>query len=581
MRIVTFILFICVLKAKVFAQAPLVKWGDELAHGRMDKVFPISNGQFIAIKTDGSFLEEITSNYTTRISVFQDAKEIKTIELTKEFRGNKLRYEGITRLQNKLVVFFSQKEKNRCTVYQQIFSESLEPTALVEIMAYDEPKAFIAENDIYVIESENNRFVSVFFTMEDFKKDALSFGYVVLSDSTTHFYSGKQQVAMDPNQLTFGAHLLSNTGELFLSFNEKESPSRKKRMSNLLSNLRIGPFSVNPFGTPYVLEQMDDVDAIKKIHVYKCAQNQVTTLSHTLGITTINPYKMFADSSGNLVLVGSFMRFKNNKKINRSELSMNGMFSIGLDLQNWRITQEKYVDVPLNVYTYGLSDRKKNRMETSYSQGNLLPKLYDYRWKNATVLPNGDVVGHLEQIIRNVTYTSTNNSFGMGYGTTIGGYSPYASTTANVTYYFKDVLIFCMKPDGTFRWMKKVQKIQASTSYDAAYVSCFSFVNNQKYAILFSDNAKNYANNGVFLSDKKVHSNPFLAKNNIVSIVQIDMLSGETKREQFLPKIDELGAYVTRDFSYNPMNQTLFLVLNTGILGNKIRLGSLQINAIR
>jgi hypothetical protein len=254
---------------------------------------------------------------------------------------------------------------------------------------------------------------------------------------------------------------------------------------------------------------------------------------------------------------------------------MNGLFSLQVDSRNWRITQEKYVDIPLNVYTYGLNDRKKNRIETNYAQGKLLPKLYDFKWKNAVILPNGDIVGHLEQTVRNVTYTTYNN--GIGYGTGMGGYSPYSNTTANVTYYFKDILVFCIKPDGYVRWMKKIQKSQASSTYDGDYVSCYSFLTNKKYTLLFSDNAKNYADNGVFMSDKKVHSNPIFAKNNIISSVTIDMQTGETKREQFLPKTPVEGNYMPRDFHYNPSNQTLLLLLNIGTLGHKIRCGSMEI----
>ena len=249
---------------------------------------------------------------------------------------------------------------------------------------------------------------------------------------------------------------------------------------------------------------------------------------------------------------------------------------VNQDLQNSRVIQEKYEDFALNVYTYGLNDSKKNRIENKYAQGKLLPKLYDFKWKNAVILPNGDIVGHLEQTVRNVTYTTYNNGF--GYGTGMGGYSPYSNTTANVTYYFKDIIVYCLKADGTVRWMKKIQKSQASSSYDGAYVSCFSFLTNNQYSILFTDNAKNYADNGVFITNKQVHSNPIFAKNNIVSRVSMDLFSGETKREQFLAKPSQEGNYIPRDFKYDTENHTLLLMLNAGTFGGKIRFGSILVN---
>ncbi len=578
MKIIFLVFSLFFLSTRIIAQGVQVKWGEELSQSRFDAIIPTQNGNFIATNMEGSFLEEITSNYTVTISLIQDLKIAKTIELPKEIAGNKLRYEGITRINHQIVVFYSLKENNTCRLYRQSFSGSLVPSPIVEIFHYEQPKAFISENDIYVVEEANNKFGAVFYTSEDFKKKEMSFGYVILNDSLSIFSKGEQRIPEDANQLSFGTYLLSPTGELFLSFNEKFSATRKKIKNNLLSNVRFGPFSLFPSETQFNLDHVDDFDAIQKIHLYKCGTNLITVLSHKLAITTINKYSMLINTEDNLMFVGSFLRVKQDKIVNRSDLSMNGLFSLQVDSQNWRITQEKYVDIPLNVYTYGLNDRKKNRVENKYAQGKLLPKLYDFNWKNAVILPNGDIVGHLEQTVRNVTYTTYNNGF--GYGTGMGGYSPYSTTTANVTYYFKDIIVYCLKADGTVRWMKKIQKSQASSSYDGDYVSCYSFLTNKNYTLLFSDNAKNYADNGVFMSDKKIHSNPIFAKNNIVSTVSMDMQSGETIREQFLPKTSVEGKYVPRDFRYNPSNQTLLLLLNSGTLGNKIRCGSLEIKSL-
>ena len=578
MKIIFLVFSLFFLSTRIIAQGVQVKWGEELSQSRFDAIIPTQNGNFIATKMEGSFLEEITSNYTVTISLIQDLKIAKTVELPKEIAGNKLRYEGITRINHQIVVFYSLKENNTCRLYRQSFSGSFVPSPIVEIFHFEQPKAFISENDIYVVEEANNKFGAVFYTSEDFKKKEMSFGYVVLNDSLSIFSKGEQRIPEDANQLSFGTYLLSPTGELFLSFNEKFSATRKKIKNNLLSNVRFGPFSLFPSETQFNLDHVDDFDAIQKIHLYKCGTNLITVLSHKLAITTINKYSMLINTEDNLMFIGSFLRVKQDKIVNRSDLSMNGLFSLQVDSQNWRITQEKYVDIPLNVYTYGLNDRKKNRVENKYAQGKLLPKLYDFKWKNAVILPNGDIVGHLEQTVRNVTYTTYNNGF--GYGTGMGGYSPYSTTTANVTYYFKDIIVYCLKADGTVRWMKKIQKSQASSSYDGDYVSCYSFLTNKNYTLLFSDNAKNYADNGVFMSDKKIHSNPIFAKNNIVSTVSMDMQSGETIREQFLPKTSVEGKYVPRDFRYNPSNQTLLLLLNSGTLGNKIRCGSLEIKSL-
>ena len=560
------------------AQETKLKWGPEIPEGRFDEIMEAPNGDYYASRTYGSFLEELTNNYTTSISILKNLAVQKTVTLAKEWKGNKLRYEGMTRVSNQLLVFYSTTENNVGYILHQAYSEELEPSPLVVTTSFEQAKNYYIENDIYLVHAKNNLFGGIIYTIEDSKKKEMSFGYVILNDSITVHAKGEQRIPMDANQVSFGSYTLGDKGELCIAYNVKVSPTRKKLKNSILSNFRIGPFSILPIENQYNIGNLDDLDAIQSLLIYRCEKNQITNLTHKLAKTTINAYKMRINSDGNLLLFGTFLRTKQDKMINRSELSMNGIFTIQVDLVNRRITQEKFEDIPLNIYTYGLSDRKKNRIENNYAQGKLLPKLYDYTWKNATSLPNGDIVGHLEQIVRNVTYTTYNNGYGMGYGTGMGGYSPYANTTANVTYYFKDVLVFCLKSDGSMRWMKKIQKIQASSSYDGAFVSCFSYVTDKQYGILFSDNAKNYAENGIFMTNKKIHSNPIFAKNNILSRVTIDLQTGETKRAQFLAKVTPEGSYMPRDFHYNPTNNNLLLLLNVGGLGTKIKCGSLVLD---
>lgn len=571
--VLIFVLFL--LHTTILAQEPKLTWGPDIAEGRFDEIIDAPNGNYYASRTSGSFLDELTNNYSTNISYIQNLAVQKTVTLAKDWKGNKLHYEGMYCMRNQLVVFYSTTENNQGYILHQVYSETLEPSPLVVSTSFEKTKNYYIENDIYIVHAKNNLFGGVIYTMEDSKKKEMSFGYVILNDSIAVHAKGEQRIPMDANQVSFGSYTLSDKGELYIAYNVKVSPSRKKLKNSILSNFRIGPFSMLPIENQYNIGNLDDLDAIQSLLIYTCEKNQITNLTHKLAKTTINAYKMRINSDGNLLLFGTFLRTKQDKMINRSELSMNGIFTLLVDLMNRRITQEKFEDIPLNIYTYGLSDRKKNRIENNYAQGKLLPKLYDYTWKNATSLPNGDIVGHLEQIVRNVTYTTYNNGYGMGYGTGMGGYSPYSNTTANVTYYFKDIVVVCLKPDGSIRWMKKIQKIQASSSYEGAYVSCFSYLTDTHYGILFSDNAKNYAENGVYMTNKKVHSNPVFAKNNILSRVTIDLQTGETKRLQFLAKVNPEGNYMPRDFHFNPTTKNLLLLVNVGSLVNKIKCGSL------
>ncbi len=583
MKQLLFLILIISFSSGLLSQTKNIQWGTVDSDGRFDEIVISKTGNYYGVRSIGNFIEELTNNYRTYLSLIEGANITKSIELKTDIQGLRAEYLGMTLINNQLVVFYTTNQKNTYKVYRQTYTDKLvEQNKELEMVSFDLPKRYVSESDIKIIQSKNGHFGGVLYVMEDNSKKEMSFGYVVL-DSTLSVYSkGYQTIPKDANYLSYGTQLVSNNGTLYISFNEKFSSSRKKMKNGLLNNFRIGPFSLLPVQTLYNLDGYDDYDAIQRIHVYKCELNQTVNLACDLSKNCINKYKMGVNPDGNLMLIGSFLRVKNDKIITRSELSMNGMFTLEFDFQNKKVNREKFIDLSLNIYTYGLSDRKKQRIENNYAQGKLLPRLYDFKLKNVTILENGTILGYLEQTERNVSYSSNNlgygpygTSYGMGYGS--GNY-PYNNTTANVTYYFKDVIVFSLKSDGTINWMKKIQKHQVSGTYSGAFVSCFAYQTNDNYNLLFTDNAKNYAENGVFTADKKVYGSPAFAKNNIISIVKMNTLTGETKREQFLPKLENEGYYIPRDFMYDSLRNTMLVMSINGGFGNKIRLGTLKLN---
>ena len=573
------IILFCLLISNISnAQIPTIKWGSEQPEGRFDELLLFKDGIYFGSRTYGNFFEDLRNNYVTSFSVIQGVEVTKTVLLTREIAGKKVKYEGMTVIKDQLVVFFSVLEKETYHIYRQVFTSDLVATSEVEIGTFEIPDKYNSESAIHILKSSNGHFGGVLYTMDNMQTNELSFGYAVLDSTCTPIAKNTLVLPMEVGYMTAGTYLLANNGDFYITYNEKVSQNRNKLNNGSRGNFRIGPFSIFPMQSNYNLVTNDELDAIQRIHAYKFKNGQVTKVTHKLEKTSINNYKLLVNSDSNVVICGSFLRTKGDKMINRSELSMNGIFTINIDFQNLKVVSEKYSDVALNVYTYGMSERKKTRVESNLAGNMLLPKLYDYKLKNVTCLTNGNIVGHLEQTVRNVTYSSYNNGFGgYGYGGAMGGYSPY-NTTVNITYYFKDIIVFCLKSDGSVLWMKKILKSQTSTEYNGAYVSSFAFISDNQYNLLFTDNIKNYAENGIFIATRKIHGNPVFAKNNIVSKVSIVLETGQTKRDQFLLKLEQDGCYIPRDFKYDPIRKSLLLVSDIGVFGNKIRLGVTAMN---
>ena len=191
----TFIFFfLCIVNTSIYAQLTNIKWGSEITEGRFDEMIPAGNGDYYGLRTFGNIAVELTNNYTTSISIIRNLEVLKTVELPKEWNGNKIRYEGMTTINKQLLVFYSTKENDQRHILQQLFSDNLTPTPLVLTTSFDLPKKYISENDIYVINAVNNKFAGVFYTVEDYNKKEMSFGYVVLNDSISVVSKGVKTI---------------------------------------------------------------------------------------------------------------------------------------------------------------------------------------------------------------------------------------------------------------------------------------------------------------------------------------------------------------------------------------------------
>jgi hypothetical protein len=564
------------------SQTRNVQWGDINSTYRFGKIIQNEEGNYYAIRRENDDLFNLTDKYKTTLFFIRGITIEKSMEIQLSANGIKGEYEGITLINNELVVFFSTEENRMIHIFQQTFSENLTSlSAAIEIASFEDPKGLISNNSIEVLATKQGKFGGVSYTIDDNRNKKLTFGYAILDSSKNVVSTGQQTLPVDRDYLAITNFQLSEDGVLYVSVNESVSAMNKRIRNGFLSYLRIGFFGLMPVSSFDNFYSSENLQAIKAIHIYQCLNNRNTPIVYPLPKTTINNYKLLINTNNQVSLVGSFQRFKDDKIKNRSEFTMNGLFSIFVDFQNLRVSASNFIDLAKNVYTYGLSDRKKQRFENNLAAGKLLPNLLDYRLKNVQVLPNGSILGYYEQIIRYETTTSNYNGGIYGnYGPTIGlGYPQYGNTmTTNITYNFNHILVFCLNADGTSRWMKKIQKGQSSSYYSDPFVSCYNYLKGNQTEFLFTDNPKNYAENGVFISDKPIHSNPLLTKNNIITRVSINVETGETKREIFLPKSENEGYYNPRDFMYNPINNSLLIMSLNGAFSEKIRIGTLPLN---
>ena len=203
----------------------------------------------------------------------------------------------------------------------------------------------------------------------------------------------------------------------------------------------------------------------------------------------------------------------------------------------------------------GWSQKSKDKAEKKEAKGKGEPQLYSYEMREAIVLNDGSIVGTMEQYYVQVS-TITDSRSG------------YSSNT--YYYYYNDIIAYKIGLDGEFEWLQKIDKSQVSTNDYGPYSSYGSFIDNGKLYFIFNDNKLNYENSGKFIDDQKNYTASFGRRKNVVALAEIDLESGDLKRECFFEGSDIKALAVPKLFEVNYKTGELLIYT---IYGKKERIG--------
>lgn len=135
--------------------------------------------------------------------------------------------------------------------------------------------------------------------------------------------------------------------------------------------------------------------------------------------------------------------------------------------------------------------------------------------------------------------------------------SSSGGSRTSTSYSYETAFAFKIKEDGDAEWVVSLPKRQYSVNDGGIAGSLAGCTSNGKYYLFFNDNLKNYAPSGEFLNPKEIENcTNRKGKTGFVK-VEIDMKSGEFKREVMLrPDVQPLFAIpynFTIDYSRNEM----------------------------
>jgi len=164
--------------------------------------------------------------------------------------------------------------------------------------------------------------------------------------------------------------------------------------------------------------------------------------------------------NGDLVAAGFY---SNNAS---SEYNISGTFFLRVDEKTKEVVSSSTKDFEKEFLTQFMSDRRARKNKALYNYN------IDYIFLDSV----GGATVIAEQFYENTVCTSDPRT----------GYS-----RCNYYYYYNDIIVIKIAPDGTILWTKKIPKGQVSVNDNGPYSSYFALNKNNDIYLIFNDNPKN------------------------------------------------------------------------------------------
>lgn len=500
-----------------------VKWSELMpVKGRVSSVFPVSYSDYYTTRYMGPRM--FPTLYLSKHSNFAVTSKGKVSAKLENGTGI---VESIAIANDIPVVFISDKKDGENTIYYQKYDNTCKPIGLPkEIISYKMPKGWKRKGVFNVYQSENKDFMCVNYEIPGSKEEKDKFGYAVFDSEFETISEGSYELPYESNRVSISNTYLSNTGDFFLAAKVYKQDETKKIFKSATYLDKIILMQVTPDG----LEE------------FELEFNNGKTISD-----------LSFSSDNNRIM--SFTGLYGEKK----SVGIKGVFYFQLDFNKKKMLNEGWNPFGKDFITEGWSDRQKEKAAKKEKKGKGEPALYEYDVRDIHTLSDGSMIGMLEQYYVVVT-TTTDPKTG--------------ATTTTYTYYYNDLIVYKIKASGEFEWMKKIKKTQISRNDGGFFSSIASFVTNDKLNILFNDNLKNYDESGKFVDDNnRFYPTSYRKKTNTVSLVEIELASGDLTRKTFFDRKETKAYAVPKKFSVDYNKKEMLMVL---LYGKKEKYGVLS-----
>lgn len=501
--IVLFLLSILKVEAQSDSNDVLI-WGEtEAKSGYLVEMLPFHGKDFYSLHWKGN---AILSGYF--LSRHDDLAVTKTAKVSKSVNNSIANFENVAIIAEHPCIFLSDKKEGRDQLYLQQYGYDLELLGDAKLLVDFTLEKGQSNGGYNIIQSEDKEYFAVFWLIVGKKKDADIYGYAVFNNQFEKVSDGEYELPFESQYSKILTHYLANSGDYFLTVKEFQEPAQKKFFNNYLD--------------------------YKAMHIYQVVPDGLEDYVVPLNGRRVEAISIDADETNQFLITGVY----GDANID----GVKGLFYLKLDYKNQEITAESYIEFQKDFIVEDWSQKDIERAEKREEKGKGAPSLYDYTIRNVHILPDGSLVGSIEQnyvVMR--TYSDTRGVM-----------------TTTYTYYYNDIIAFKIGANDQFDWMQKIRKNQVSTNDGGPYSSYSSFIDGNSMKFIFNDSRANYDESGKYIPESE-YLTRFSKKDNVVALAEVNIENGTVQRNSMFSRKEMGTLAIPKMFAVDYLNGEMLL----------------------
>lgn len=496
------------------AQEKSLEWGElEGRSGQLLDMMPFHSKDFYTLRWKGGSM--FGGYYLSR---FDDLKETKSKRISIAVNQNIANFEKVLIVDDIPVVVLTNIRDGKEQVFLQKYSYDLTPKDDALLLAEYDLIRGMSKESIKIIQSNDKKYFAVLWLLIGKKKDRDVYGYAVYDNKFNKVDDGEYEVPFESRYSQITNHLLSNTGDYF--FIIKEFVKNEDR--------RYGQSDIH----------------YKAMHIYQ-VRNDLGLEKYTMDVggKRIEAISVNTNDSTAYTITGVYG--------NNDFPGVSGVFYMQLDFKNQKVLKEGFQEFHKDFITEDWTEKELKKAEKRLEKGKDEPALYNYQMREAQLMPDGSIIGVMEQnyvVVRSFSDTRS-------------------MVTFSYTYYYNDIVVFKIGKSGSFDWVEKVRKSQVSVNDGGPLSSFASIIDGNRLRLIFNDNIENYDLSGNYIPNN-IYTARFNLKHNVVAMTEIDLASGLQNRYTLF------GRKETKTLAYPKLfkvdNNSKEMLIYTGYKGKEM-----------